>query len=304
MEGITTVYKRGCNPYFPVKFRVLASDSLGVRSLATSVDAGGVKILIDPSAALGPRRYGLPPHELEEQALAYATDLIRREVEGADIVVFTHYHWDHYDPGLPLEGKTLFVKDPKNNINLSQRKRAALLEYEAIPADGKRFDIGPEEIVFSPPLPHGPEGTKLGYVIAVKIGDLLFSSDIQGPVSEGAAEWIIEQNPKTIIMDGPPTYFLGYRFSVDSRDAALRNLERIMEKTDVREIILDHHLTRDLKREENFPIYAKGEEYGVKIKTAAEHRDLDNLFLEAWRKELWKGEKEIDPNIVRRVYNE
>jgi len=287
-----------------VKFRILAADSLGVRSLATVVDVGGTRIAIDPSAALGPRRYGLPPHEREEEALGLASKIIEDAVRNADIVVFTHYHWDHYDPNLDLSGKTIYVKDPKNFINISQRKRAALLKYDAIPADGKRVNIGPEEIVFSPPLPHGPDGTKLGYVIAVKIGDLLFSSDVQGPVSSKAAEWIIEQDPKIMIMDGPPTYFLGYRFSVESRDAALQNLERIMEETGIREIILDHHITRDLRREETFPIYSKADEYGVKIRTAAEHHGHENLFLEAWRKQLWKGEKEVGADILRRVYHE
>lgn len=37
----------------------LASESLGVRSLATFVEAGGLRILIDPGVALGPKRYGL-----------------------------------------------------------------------------------------------------------------------------------------------------------------------------------------------------------------------------------------------------
>jgi len=287
-----------------VKFRILAADSLGVRSLATVVDVGGIRIAIDPSAALGPRRYGLPPHEREEEALSLASKRINEEVRNADIVIFTHYHWDHYNPDLDLSGKTIYAKDPKNFINKSQQRRAALLKYNATPADGKTVDIGPEEIVFSPPLPHGPDGTKLGYVVAVKIGDLLFSSDIQGPVSRTAAEWIVEQDPKIIIMDGPPTYFLGYRFSAESRDAALQNLERIMEKTGVKEIILDHHLTRDLKREETFPIYDRAGDYGVRISTAAEHHGFKNLLLEAWRKQLWKGEKEVGADILRRVYNE
>ncbi len=287
-----------------MKFRILASDSLGVRSMATVVEIGGTKIIIDPSAALGPKRYGLPPHELEEKALAAALDRIHRELAEADVVVFTHYHWDHYDPNLDLSGKQILTKDPQNNINYSQRRRASLLRYPHEAADGRRFDVGSVEVEFSPPLPHGPDGTKLGYVVALRIGDLVFSSDIQGPVSERAAEWIIEQDPKILIMDGPPTYFLGYRFSAENRDAALVNLENIMEKTGVREIILDHHLTRDLKMEANFPIKRKAEELGVNVNTAATHAGLDNLFLEAWRQQLWKGEKEIDPNVIGRVYHD
>ena len=37
----------------------LAADSLGVRSMATYVEAGTLRLLIDPGATLAPRRYGL-----------------------------------------------------------------------------------------------------------------------------------------------------------------------------------------------------------------------------------------------------
>jgi len=300
---VPCVYKRGSNPYFPVKLHIAAADSLGVRSLATFVEVGGVRIAIDPSAALGPRRYGLPPHQLEELALSLARKRIKEMLGEADVVVFTHYHWDHYDPELPLEGKTVVVKDPEKHINRSQRARAKLLRCPYIAGDGKSIDLGPEELVVSPPLPHGPEGTKLGYVIAVKVGEVLYSSDVQGPVSGAAAEWMIEQDPKTIVMDGPPTYFLGYRFSRENRDAALRNLERIMGSTGVKEIVLDHHLLRDLDCEERFPVKETAKEYGVRVLTAAEHGGREGLHLEAWRRMLWKGEKSIGAAQVRRAYH-
>ena len=52
-----------------MKIIPIASDSLGVRSMATYVETKDCKILIDPSAALGPKRYGLPPHNKELEAL-------------------------------------------------------------------------------------------------------------------------------------------------------------------------------------------------------------------------------------------
>ena len=52
-----------------MKVLPIASDSLGVRSMATYVETKDCKILIDPSAALGPKRYGLPPSEQEIDAL-------------------------------------------------------------------------------------------------------------------------------------------------------------------------------------------------------------------------------------------
>ncbi|MFP3264871.1 MAG: hypothetical protein RXO54_03455 [Acidilobus sp.] len=38
-----------------------------MRSIATVVNICGVRLGIDLSASLAPRRYGLPPHELELQ---------------------------------------------------------------------------------------------------------------------------------------------------------------------------------------------------------------------------------------------
>ncbi|NPA76721.1 MAG: MBL fold metallo-hydrolase [Candidatus Diapherotrites archaeon] len=286
--------------YFPVKIVILAADSLGVRSMATYVEYNGERIIIDPSAALGPWRYGLHPTSVEEEALMLAKERIARYVERSDTVVFTHYHWDHYDPDLPLADKRIITKDPKNNINQSQRRRAALLKYKYLVADGREYG----DLVFSPPLPHGPEGTRLGYVVAVRIGDLVFSSDIQGPISERAKEWIIEQNPRILIMDGPPTYFLGYKLSVENRDAAVKNIQEIMEKTDVKTIVLDHHLTRDLKYMERFPIYERAEELGVRATTGAEFSGHNPLFLEAWRRDIAKGVKEVGSEYIRRAYHD
>ena len=52
-----------------MKVNLLFSDSMGIRSMATLVEVGDEKIFIDASAALGPYRYGLPPHPLELEAL-------------------------------------------------------------------------------------------------------------------------------------------------------------------------------------------------------------------------------------------
>ena len=67
----------------------LAAESLGVRSMATYVEAGDVAILIDPGATLAAARYGLPPAEAEWQALRRANDRIsayaaRASLKGLD----------------------------------------------------------------------------------------------------------------------------------------------------------------------------------------------------------------------------
>jgi predicted metallo-beta-lactamase superfamily hydrolase len=70
------------------KMRVipLASESLGVRSLATFVKASGIKILIDPGVALGPKRYGLPPAEMELKTLQQMRKKLQGYARKADII--------------------------------------------------------------------------------------------------------------------------------------------------------------------------------------------------------------------------
>jgi len=114
---------------------------------------------------------------------------------------------------------------------------------------------------------------------------ILHASDVQGPVTEEAKDYIIDQNPDILIMDGPPTLFLGWKFSKKNLEDASRNMVEIIENTKA-EIILDHHLLRDLKYKEHFEEpYKVG---GKRIKTFAEYLGKENNMLEAHRKELWE----------------
>jgi len=268
---------------------------MGVRSMATLVEVDGGKIFIDASAALGPSRYGLPPHPLEMEALEKAKERIRELAKECETFVITHYHYDHYDPDERFyEGKRIFAKDIRENINRSQRERGShfLEEFgekaEIIYCDGDIYEAGGAELKFSPPFPHGPEGVKLGYVLMVSVEEkekILFASDVQGPVYEKARDYIVDEMPDILIMDGPPSYFLGWKFSQANLKKAESNLMEIMEKTDCR-LILDHHLLRDLKyRQRMKSLY---EIYGDRISTFAEWNGMENNLLEARRKELWE----------------
>ncbi len=278
-----------------MKIEAIISDSLGVRSMATIVETADVRMFIDPSAALGPSRYGLSPHPLEWEKLEKAKELIARRAEGCDFFTITHYHYDHYDPSEGFyKEKKVFAKCIDRNINKSQKERGTLFaervknECEIIYCDDSSHSINNTTITFSPPFPHGPRGIKLGYVIMVTVeeeGKMLFASDVQGPVDEKATEYIIQQQPNILIMDGPPSYFLGWRFSQENLNKAERNLMSIIEKTGC-SLVLDHHLLRDLKYKTRFPeLYEK---YGKKIKTFAEFNGKKNVQLEARRKELWE----------------
>ncbi|WP_297549024.1 MBL fold metallo-hydrolase [Thermococcus sp.] len=284
----------------------IASESLGVRSLATFVEASGLKILIDPGVALGPKRYGLPPARIELETLQKMRKKLQGYAKRADVVIISHYHYDHHTPffeGLYesssesyareiYEGKLLFIKHPRENINFSQRKRAWAFLKNAEPiakkiefADGKTFDLGGVRLEFSPAVPHGREGSKLGFVVMTLIDDgsqrIIHASDIQ-LLNRKAVEWIIEKNPDLLITGGPPTY-LGKR-AEGSWETGIKNLNEIIRETNA-EIILDHHIVRDRRYLEFF------DELEERPKTFARFLKVEDRPLEAYRRELHRLEK-------------
>lgn len=272
-----------------------ASDSLGTRSMTTYVETRDCKILIDPSAALGPKRYGLPPTQQEIETLVKTKHEIARIAEHCGILIISHYHYDHYDPSETFyHDKKVFAKDINKDINKSQQERGTEFKKtvedscELVYCDNSKHIIGGTKIIFSPPFFHGPENVRLGYVIMTTIDDgekrLVHASDVQGPVTENAKEYIIDQKPDLLIIDGPPTIFLGWKFSKKNLQDAADNLVEIIEHLKC-DVILDHHLLRDLKYKEVFPQpYQTG---GKRVKTFAEYLGMENNTLEAHRKELW-----------------
>ncbi len=216
----------------------------------------------------------------------------------------THYHYDHYIRGREnaslYSGKLLLVKHPTAAINVSQRLRAhrwlrldgveavARVEY----ADGRRFEVDNVSLEFSPPVPHGAEGTPLGYVVMVMVeccGErFIHASDVQGPVSRATLRWIIERRPDIVFISGPPTYFAGFkvpREEVEKGLEGLRELARSVGGT----VIADHHFARDLR----YLDYLKEVEEsarGARVVSAAEFMGARYEPLEALRKRLWREE--------------
>jgi len=283
-----------------MKIIPLAFDSLGVRSTATWVETDR-KILIDPGAALGPLRYSLPPSKIEYRRLEELARVIISYAEKSDILVVSHYHYDHHFPEQDFyEGKILLIKDPKNKINYSQKQRGKeflgllgnkpqRIEF----ADGKEFDFGETRLKFSPPFFHGKEYSKLGYVLITSVfyqGEkLLHASDIQGPQTKTTTDWIISENPDVLILSGYPTLLMGWKFSKFGLLESNQNLIKILSQTKVNTVILDHHLVRDLhylnKIEE---VLKTAEELKKKVITAAEFLGKKPDFLEARRKEFYQ----------------
>jgi predicted metallo-beta-lactamase superfamily hydrolase len=277
-----------------MKIIPLAADSLGVRSMATYVEAGATGLLIDPGATIAPARYGLPPSQEEWEALKRANDRISAYAARARYVFVSHYHEDHFrtDP-VSYAGRVVLAKDPRRVVTGAQARRAqalwAALEGQARvqPADGVSLTTPDLDLAVSPPLPHGTEGTNLGYVVALVVTDLrehqrfVFASDVQGPLSAVAAAWLIQQRPTTLYLSGPPSY-VEREVGTAAIDRGIDHLKRILDTTGCR-VIMDHHALRDPRFSTRFErLWETG-----RVVTAAAHLGLAVQPLEARRDRLW-----------------
>jgi predicted metallo-beta-lactamase superfamily hydrolase len=277
-----------------MKIIPLAADSLGVRSMATYVEAGATGVLIDPGATLAPARYGLPPSQEEWEALKRANDRISAYATRARYVFVSHYHEDHFrsDP-VSYAGRVVLAKDPRRMVSGAQGRRAealwAVLKGQAHvqSADGVALRTLDLELKVSPPLPHGTDGTSLGYVVALSVSDpregerFVFASDVQGPLSSVAAAWLIQERPTMLYLSGPPSY-VERDLGTTAIDHAVDNLRRILDTTGCR-VIMDHHAMRDPRFSSRFEsLWETG-----RVITAAAHLGLDAQPLESRRDRLW-----------------
>ena len=279
---------------------------MGVRSMATFIEARGIKIFIDPGVALAPWRYGLPPHPIELEERERVWRRILGLAEKADVIILTHYHFDHFNPRGGLRevyhDKTLLMKDTRNNINPSQIRRSAFLlhrfEEEGVKpdiktADGEVFQFGDVSIVFSKAVPHGHD-TRLGYVIMAYIDDgmdsFLYTSDVEGPYHEDAIDFILRHKPRTIYLDGPMTYLTGTRVPDFIIEKCFDNLLRILNTYVPEKLIIDHHFMRDI----NYMSYIDkltdqlGERKELNILSAAGYMGASLNMLEALRQKLYE----------------
>lgn len=276
----------------------LAAESLGVRSVATYVECGQTRVLIDPGAMLAPSRFNLPPLEDEWEALRRANDRISAYATRASLIFVSHYHEDHFrhDPGL-YAGRLLWAKDPKRHITGRQAQRAERF-WSAVAgggptdaAEGRRLETVDAVLQASPPLSHGPDGTGLGYVVALTVEDrregtrFVHASDVQGPLSPVAAAYLARQRPTLLYLSGPPAY-LESQLGAEMVDRGIEHLLRIIDQTGCR-VILDHHALRDAAYPERFRrLWETG-----RVVTAAGYLGQSDAPLEARRRELWTGRR-------------
>jgi uncharacterized protein len=282
-----------------MKIVPLAADSLGARSMATLVETPDVAVLIDPSVRLGPYRYDLPPHETERARQKELWQQIRIAAKRANVLTVSHYHYDHHNPAAPsvYRGKLAFLKDGKFNINRSQRERASafIRKLKGYPkevqvADGNQMDFGDTELLFSPALPHG-YNDELGYVVMTRIahGNDVFvhTADVLGPPLKEHLAFLIDAQPTVLYVDGPMTHF-PENYPEEHTKRSLSHLQRILRTTNVRTLILDHHILRDRDwRTRMAPIFRAGKEHDVGVMTAAEFAGQRVDQLEANRDRLY-----------------
>lgn len=344
-----------------MEVRFIWFDSLGAKSSCTLVRTKDASILIDPGIAVMHPSFPAP-REAKLKWFQEGFEAIKRAAKLADIVVITHYHYDHFvdfDEGIYL-GKDIFIKDPNRYINDSQRGRSLsffsnlygslglkleeLMEppeggdyrdpleelpiasrkdfgeyntrrgelltaglrwfnlrvnkwnsYRRIPelegkglrvrfADGKSFKIGGTKIKFTKPFFHGVEFSRLGWVIGVVIEEgsekFLYSSDLNGPVIEDYANWIVSESADVMVVDGPPTYLLGYTMNLINFRRALANAMEIVKNSKAKLIIYDHHLPREPKfKERTKEVWELAKNYGKKLSTVAEYFNLKPAVL-------------------------
>ncbi len=278
-----------------------SSDSLGVRSMAHSIETDDGIIIIDPGAALGPSRYGLPPHELELEELEKTLSVIQESVRESDLIIITHYHYDHYlhdDEHIDsYRGKHVIMKHPTVDINWSQRKRAhffnkkiSRLDTKVLFSNGGTYKLGKTLIEVSNPVWHGAPGTKLGKILMVYIKDeensFLYASDAQGPLDQEALRWIISKKPDILYISGPPLYLQGSKLDESIIKTAEENLLSLLKTGYIKNVILDHHFSRLLGYEEKLQDYNKINSK-VSVYDVAEYTGKKRRPLEALRKFLW-----------------
>lgn len=114
---------------------------------------------------------------------------------------------------------------------------------------------------------------------------VLYSSDLQGPVIEDYADWIIKENPDVLVLDGPATYLLGYMLNQINLRRVIANMSTILRSLAPQMIIYDHHLLRDtLYRERLAEVYETAKQEGRNFITGAEWFGEKPLILKLARK--------------------
>jgi predicted metallo-beta-lactamase superfamily hydrolase len=288
----------------------IASESFGVRSMATLVKTPDTSIVMDPGCSLG-QRVRLDPHPREYEALFRANQRLVKACENAECLTISHFHYDHLKPfftdyhfiltnrelaEIIYTDKIILAKDYRENINTSQRKRgyffnkfAKKIASKLMYFDGQKLEIGQTTIQLSRPLPHGAQDSKQGFVVAsfVEYEDEIFGfATVQGPIVTDTLHYLQSFNPTILYVGGPPLYLKGYRILETTLDLSRRNMSELAKS--VPTLLVDHHLLRDVNWEQWLsPVYQAGFGSDHWVGTAADYATKPVEIFEANRKALY-----------------
>ena len=296
-----------------IKVTPLAAESFGVRSMCTLVETPDLSVLLDAGISLASYRFNLPPHPFEYQTIIHLRKTIAQAAEKAQITTISHYHFDHHTPSFEdwvvnwtkgsetarqiYQDKIVLAKNPKENINPSQRQRAWMFQRtggkhakQLKSADGKTFNFGRTSLRFSEAVSHGSEESMTGWVVMLTVeyeGErFMFAPDVQGPISTHTAELILESKPAVIMIGGPPLYLGGFRVKTAELKKGFGNLMRIVDAVPL--VILEHHALRDEEwRPKMDVVFQEAQKAGTALVTAAEYSGKENNFLESKRIQLF-----------------
>jgi predicted metallo-beta-lactamase superfamily hydrolase len=297
-----------------IKVTPLAAESFGVRSMCTLIETPDVAVLLDAGVSLCPYRFRLPPHPIEFKTIKRLRKRIAEAADKAEVVTISHYHFDHHTPSYEdwlcnwteanetarqiYQDKTVLMKNPREKINASQRKRAWLFQKtggkhaKALEtADSKTFAFGKETVLrFSEAVFHGPDDSRLGWVVMALVEyrseRFMFAPDVQGPMSTRTLELIKAAKPQVIMIGGPPFYLGGFKVAEAQLQLGLKNLVAVVETAPL--TILEHHALRgEPWQQRTKKVYDTAAEMGHKVMTAAEFAGHENNFLESKRKTLY-----------------
>ncbi|MDI6860765.1 MAG: MBL fold metallo-hydrolase [Caldisericia bacterium] len=267
-----------------MKIFPIAGETLGVRSTSVFVQTENLKILIDPGFSIPQIKNLFPPTPYEFRAADKIKKILKEKAMECDLIIITHYHMDHFSYYEDFyKNKIVFIKDPENYISENQKERAKKL-LNILEKNSKNFHIangeinfGKTKIKFSKIFPHGVD-EKMGGVISVLIDDgekLIYSSDISGFSSENSESFVIDEKPDILIFDGPVSEVL---------DKAIKSTEKILNETNIKIFIMEHHPYRDLdykeKLKEYFSIFEKR---GLTLLNYALFLNKEEMLLEGER---------------------
>ena len=281
-----------------IALEIVGAESLGVRSLCCAVTWEDRRILIDPGLALGYFRHGRYPHPVQVAVGKRVRRRILTLMEEATDVVFSHFHGDH----VPLKDANPFQVSlltlPRRFEELRIWSKAADAESDKMRRRfcdlqelvGDKLTVAEERsagpLAFSPAVPHGRPGSKLGKVMMTRVdtGKRVFvhASDIQLLNAE-AVEKILQWQPDIVLAAGPPLYL--QRLEQSALDDAWDNALRLAEGVDT--LILDHHLMRSQTGEGW--LVELSHTAGRQVYCAADFMKRPRLLLEAWRDRLYEA---------------